>query len=235
MWNGNKKAITFSYDDGCESDKKIIEILDKYKLKGTFNLNSELLGTTLKIYNPDGVVVEEIPKIKESDVKETYKNHEIAVHTLTHPNLTRVSDEEVIRQVNEDKKNLERISGQKIVGMAYPCGGINNDERVGNLIKKYTQIKYARTITASYNCEIQTDLIHFNPTAHHSEKRLLEIFESFINSDSDKPQILYIWGHAFELDRGTSMSWTQFDDLCRMLSNRKGVYYGTNREVLLGE
>lgn len=235
MWNGCTKAITFSYDDGCESDKKTIEIFNKYNLKGTFNLNSELLGTTLRIYNPEGVVVEEIPKIKECDVKETYKGHEIAVHTLSHPNLTKLSDDEIIRQINLDKENLERISGQKIVGMAYPCGGINNDERVGNLIKRFTEIQYSRTITSSYNCDIQTDLIHFNPTVHHSDAKLVKIFENFINSKSVKPQILYIWGHSFELDRGTPMSWGQFDDLCKLLSNREGVFYGTNREVLLGE
>ena len=44
MWNGKKKAITFSFDDGTIQDVRLIEILNKYGLKGTFNLNSSLLG-----------------------------------------------------------------------------------------------------------------------------------------------------------------------------------------------
>ena len=44
MWNGKLKAVTFSYDDGVTQDIRFIEMLDRYGLKGTFNINSELLG-----------------------------------------------------------------------------------------------------------------------------------------------------------------------------------------------
>ena len=44
MWSGKNKAITFSYDDGVTQDKRLIEIFNKYDLKGTFNINSGLLG-----------------------------------------------------------------------------------------------------------------------------------------------------------------------------------------------
>ena len=37
---GKSKALTLSYDDGCQSDRKMIEILDRYGIKATFNLNS---------------------------------------------------------------------------------------------------------------------------------------------------------------------------------------------------
>ncbi len=38
------KAVTFSYDDGTVQDIQLIELLNKYGLKSTFNINSELLG-----------------------------------------------------------------------------------------------------------------------------------------------------------------------------------------------
>lgn len=38
-----RKAVTFSYDDGVTQDIRLIELLNKYGLKCTFNLNSELL------------------------------------------------------------------------------------------------------------------------------------------------------------------------------------------------
>ena len=44
MFNGRNKAITFSYDDGVTQDIRLIELFNKYNVKATFNINSELLG-----------------------------------------------------------------------------------------------------------------------------------------------------------------------------------------------
>lgn len=38
------KALTLSYDDGVVQDERLIEIMTRYGLKGTFNLNSELFA-----------------------------------------------------------------------------------------------------------------------------------------------------------------------------------------------
>jgi len=46
MLNGKKKAITFSFDDGTMQDVRLFEILNKYGLKATFNINSGLLGVS---------------------------------------------------------------------------------------------------------------------------------------------------------------------------------------------
>ena len=35
-----QKALTLSYDDGIRQDKRLIAIMQKYGLKGTFNINS---------------------------------------------------------------------------------------------------------------------------------------------------------------------------------------------------
>ena len=113
-----KKAVTFSYDDGITQDIRLIELLNKYDLKCTFNLNSELLGK-------NGCLIRENKRIAHykvwpSDVKEIYAGHEVAVHTLTHPNLTTLEDAEVIRQVEQDRLNLSDLAGYEVVGMAYP-------------------------------------------------------------------------------------------------------------------
>ena len=34
------KALTFSYDDGVEQDRRLVELFNKNNLKCTFNLNS---------------------------------------------------------------------------------------------------------------------------------------------------------------------------------------------------
>ncbi len=232
MWNGKKKAITFSFDDGVTQDIRLIEILNKYGLKGTFNLNSAKLGLP-----GDSWKVEwgEIPRpiLNASKIKPLYEGHEVAVHTLTHPNLTTLNDETVIYQVDEDRKMLERIFGYPIIGMAYPCGGVNNDERVAGLIKENTPIRYARTITSTFSYELQKEnLLRFNPTLHFLNERTEEIVEKFLNMETDKEQLLYIWGHSYELDYDESR-WVRFENLCKMLSGKEDIFYGTNKEVLL--
>ena len=37
MWNGKMKAVTLSYDDGVTQDIRLIELLDRYGLRATFN------------------------------------------------------------------------------------------------------------------------------------------------------------------------------------------------------
>lgn len=116
--------------------------------------------------------------------------------------------------------------------MAYPNGGINNDERVANIIRNNTGIHYARTITSTYSFDMPNNLYRYNPTICNREwDKLWKLVEKFIDLHSDKPALLYIWGHSYEFDYEDS--WEKFEELCKTLGNRKDIYYGTNREVLL--
>ena len=231
MWNGKKKAVTFSIDDGGIGDKRIIEIFNRYGIKGTFNLNSGLLGKPIVIKDDKGNIVEVLEKVAKDEVCSVYQNHEIAVHTVTHPNLTILSKEEIIKEVEEDRKALERLVGYNIVGMAYPSGGVNNDERVASIIQENTPIRYARTITSTYNFDLQENLLQFNPTIWWKEKQLLHAIEQFMNLQTDEPQLLYIWGHAFELDREMDISYNRLEQICQILSKKSDIFFGTNREV----
>jgi hypothetical protein len=38
--NGKMKALTLSYDDGVEQDRRLVEILNRHGVKAAFNLNS---------------------------------------------------------------------------------------------------------------------------------------------------------------------------------------------------
>ena len=166
-WNGKMKAITFSYDDGVTQDVQLIEMLNKYNLKCTFNINSELLGKGGFLNQNFERIMHY--KIKPEDVKRVYNGHEVAVHTLTHPNLTTLSDDEITRQVEEDRLKLSEMVGYEVVGMAYPCGGENNNDHVAEIIKQNTGVKYSRTIVSTGNFDIQSNLYRFNPSIYHLE------------------------------------------------------------------
>jgi peptidoglycan/xylan/chitin deacetylase (PgdA/CDA1 family) len=225
------KAITFSYDDGVTQDKRLIDIFDKYGLKATFNLNSALLGKEGSLVR-EGYNVNHT-KNNPEDVREIYKNHEIAVHTLHHPLLPSLSEEEIIKEVEEDRLRLSELAGYEVVGMAYPCGGVNNDDRVAGIIKENTGVKYSRTITSSHSFDLQDNLYRFNPTVyHHVEMDLaFRMAEEFINLKTDTPKIFYIWGHSYEFD--IYRNWDRMEELCKLLSGHDDIFYGTNKEVLL--
>ncbi len=232
MWNGKKKAITFSFDDGVTQDIRCIEILNKYGLKGTFNLNSGYFGLPRTDYVVNNHTITH-NKVRACDVKKIYEGHEVAVHTLTHPNLTTLEDTTVIRQVEEDRKALSELCGYPVIGMAYPCGGVNNDERVAKLIKENTPIRYSRTITSTGTFELQKDSLHrFNPTLHYANPNLDEIVDKFLALETEEPQLLYIWGHTYEMDAEV-ITWENFEKLCQKLAGREDIFYGTNKEVLL--
>ena len=42
--DGKSKIVTMSYDDGTIHDRRLVEIFNKYGIKGTFHLNSGFLG-----------------------------------------------------------------------------------------------------------------------------------------------------------------------------------------------
>lgn len=227
-----KKAITFSYDDGVTQDIRLIEIFNKYNLKATFNINSELLGQSAAIER-EGVKISH-DKIKPEDLKHIYDCHEVAVHTLTHPNLTQIDDDkEIIRQVEQDRLNLSALAGYEVTGMAYPCGGVNCNDRVANLIKNNTPIQYARTVATTQSFEPFEDLYQYQGTLYHHAQwdRLFDMGREFLELKTDTPKVFYIWGHAYEFDIYPER-WAQFEEFCRMISGQSDIFYGTNKEVL---
>jgi hypothetical protein len=42
--NGLAKAFTLSYDDDTATNRHLVELINKYQVKGTFNLNAGLVG-----------------------------------------------------------------------------------------------------------------------------------------------------------------------------------------------
>ncbi|MDO5478521.1 MAG: polysaccharide deacetylase family protein [Clostridia bacterium] len=232
MFDGKMKALTFSYDDGVTQDIRLVEIFNKYNLKCTFNLNSDRLGMEGRLERPEYNVNH--TKVKPEDVCHIYSGHEVAVHTLTHPNLTVLSDDEVIRQVEEDRIKLSELCGYDVVGMAYPGGHF--DDRVVDLIENHTGVKYSREVQRTKSFEPFTDLYRYKGTLYHHMdwNELFTMGEEFIKLKADTPKVFYIWGHAYEFDIHPER-WEQFDEFCRMISGKNDIFYGTNKEILLAK
>lgn len=230
MFDGKNKAITFSYDDGVTQDIRLVEIFNKYNLKATFNISSELLGCPGTL-SRNGTLINHT-KVNAEDVKHIYDSHEVAVHTLTHPNLVNIADDnEVIRQVEKDRINLSELVGYEVEGMAYPAG--TRDKRIVDIIKKNTGVKYSRVVETTKSFEPFDDLYQYKGTLyHHAEwDMLFDMGREFLELKTDSPKVFYIWGHSYEFDIFPER-WEQFEEFCKMISNQSDIFYGTNKEVL---
>ena len=233
MLHSKNKALTFSYDDGTLQDKRLVELFNKYGMKATFNLNSELFGQPGELIRANGTRRVDHTKVNARDVKYIYQGHEVAVHTLTHPRLPAIEDEaQIIRQVEQDRLNLSELVGYEVVGMAYPCGGVNNDDRVAAIIKEHTPVRYARTITSTYSFDLPQNMLRLNPTVHICDtEKLFALAKEFIEMKTEEPKIFYIWGHSYEFDVTDRMDWGKMEEFCQLISGKDDIVYGTNAEV----
>lgn len=226
IWNGKMKAVTFSYDDGVTQDRRLVELFNRYHLKGTFNLNSGIMSGASSWMEKDV----EIHRLNAKGMPEIYTGHEIAVHCLTHADLTRCDEDTIRNEIILDKENLERMFYCEIEGMAYPYGNYNN--QIVEILKE-CGIKYARGVRSKSKVATPEQLLTLRPTMHHMDEHAFEIIENFLSLDEtklEKPQMLYIWGHSYEFD--VRNNWDRIEKICELVSGKSDVFYGTNAEVL---
>lgn len=221
-----KKALTFSYDDGIEQDRKLVEIFNRYGMKATFNLNTGI-QTPESNFEIEGV---HINRMKQDGLAELYKGHEIATHGLTHAAPTGMTKEQLDEEFITDAKNIERIYGTYPVGMAYAYGCV--DDTVAEYLKSIG-IKYGRTVESSHSFEIPKEPIKLKATCHHDDDILFELAEKFLKAEpkDDEPMLFYVWGHSYEFD--VNNNWDRIEKFCKMMSGREDIFYGTNRECLV--
>ena len=221
-----RKALTFSYDDGIEQDRKLVEIFNKYGMKATFNLNTGI-QTPESNFEIEGVYIN---RMKQEGLEELYRGHEIATHGLTHAAPTGMTKEQLDKEFLTDMSNIERIYGTYPVGMAYAYGCVD-DEVVKYL--KSIGIKYGRTVEASHSFEIPKEPLKLKATCHHDDDMLFELADKFLKAEpkENEQMLFYVWGHSYEFD--VNNNWDRIEEFCKMMSGKADIFYGTNRECLV--
>ncbi len=220
---GKEKALTFSYDDGVQADKKLIALFAKYGFKGTFNLNSELFGAQCWHGRMD-----------EQETFSTFADcgQEIALHGARHTFLNRVPLAEAIKEITDCRAYLEGKFSRIVTGMAYAYNGYT--KAVKDVLPALG-VDYARTTLSTHSFALPEDWLEWNPTCKHSDKELFSLAEKFINLSpaaepkNRQPLLFYIWGHSFEFD--DDGNWDIVENLGKTLGGRSDVWYATNGEI----
>lgn len=215
---GKFKALTFSYDDGKVTDRKLVEIFDRFNLKATFHLNSSMLGIHLG---------HSIPYIEKEEVGTLYQNHEIACHTCNHPTMTRTPSILNINEVLMDREKLEDLRQEIINGMSYPNGMY--DKRIKNILR-ICGIDYSRTTHSTHTFDMPDDFLEWHPTCHHNDEKIFDLADYFIKREYDQRLMLfYVWGHSYEFERDNN--WQRIEHLGKMLQDDGKIWYATNGEI----
>lgn len=221
---GKAKALTLSYDDGIHQDEKLIKIMNKYGIKGTFNINSGSFGQSRK-----GEHGEDRSRFTVEEAKEVYSNggHEIALHSNTHPHIDKIPHDMIAYEIVKDREILESTFGKIVKGMAYPMG-TTNDEVVN--ILKGCGVSYARTTVQTGRFDIPTDWLRLPSTCHHNNENLMNYANDFVNNNSQVlPRLFYVWGHSYEFD--VSNNWDRIEKFCEYVGLKEDIWYATNIQI----
>lgn len=120
---GNRIVITF--DDGCENVfQNALETLARHRFTAIQFLVSDFLGKRNEWDISKGDSAAQL--MDEMQIKEWIAaGNQIGSHSATHPNLRRLSREQVREEVFSSKKKLEDKFGIPVRHFCYPYGGWN--------------------------------------------------------------------------------------------------------------
>ena len=121
-WRG---VACVTFDDGYRDNIEVaLPVLEAFGVPATFFLVPSLLGATFRAGHPvmSALQARELLAL----------GHEIGAHSLTHPRLTQVGDEQAQREIAGSKARLEDLLGVEVRAFAYPKG--DHDGRVRALV-----------------------------------------------------------------------------------------------------
>jgi peptidoglycan-N-acetylglucosamine deacetylase len=202
---GKIKIIT-SWDDFCDENYRIADLLKKYNLPGIFFIPTET-----------------DPSSREMIENLADKGFEIGCHTKTHPRDLKALDFDGLAfEISDCRKQLQEIANQEIEWFCYPRG------RYNEITKKYVLgagFKYARTTKvlniseAKDNSEIKT-AIHVGYQRDEYEKKdwLIMAFELFDKALKKENSVFHLWGHGWEIAKFNQ--WEKLEKLLSYISKK---------------
>ena len=185
------KIFLISFDDGTIWDQPFVELLNKYGMPATFNLNSGLEDFVWH-YEDDRFPIRRqiLPETVEQ-----YRGHEVASHTLHHPWLNSLTPPQLSREVGEDCERIRQIFGLEEIGFGVPftaCG-----EREIRVIRKY--VRYIRLSEFSDSFALPKDPYHIPIHGLYNQPDIRRRIAAF--AECSLPVSLFVMaGHSYELE-----------------------------------
>jgi peptidoglycan-N-acetylglucosamine deacetylase len=222
--------ITTSWDDGHKLDLKLAKLLTQYDITGTLYIS------------PKHREFDEPDLLSHSDILQLSKHFEIGAHTMTHPDLPKVSLTEVQMEIRDSKDYLETLIDAEVSAFCYPFGHFNSD--IKEIVRK-SGFTAARTAK-----RFETTTAHDTlclPTTVHAYSHLQDLMNwkmllrcgtidwevlatKYCDYVLEHGGVFHLWGHSWEIDRLND--WQKLDRVLQYISNREEVRYSTNSELV---
>lgn len=219
--------VTTSWEDGDGQNLRLVKLLNKYCLKGTFYFARDYLSQP------------------ESEIKEISLTQEIGAHSLTHPILTDVSLIKAQEEIFGSKEWLESLTGKSMKMFCYPRGFYNQE--IKDLVSKAGFV--GARAAGIFNGSLPEDLFAWDPTIQiypfpfrrrsfkrlHLSRHLLDpFFRNFggiinwhlplktcfnwINLAKGtfdyvcrRGGVWHLWGHCFEIEK--YRMWSELEEI----------------------
>lgn len=170
--------IKFSVDDGCASDVRLANILEKYGLKMTVYLPVEWQ----RLAYENGYL-----PLTFFEVEDLIKaGHTLGSHTISHRHLTKLDGWEARLEINGSKHILEEMFLVYINDFCPPRGYTNKE--IDKIIYEY--YKNSRVTRAP-------ELVHIHPNSGANDNR---DWREVAKEKMKLPEV-ELWCHSWELDK----------------------------------
>lgn len=234
-------TITTSWDDGHLLDRRVAELLYKYRLPGTFYVPME---TERGVLSPH-------------DIRELAVEFEIGAHTVHHRQLTHLPTEQARWEIVQSRRNIEDITGAECLSFCFPGGKFQGAHLP---MVREAGFAAARTVEIlSLHPPLSAEGILLMPTTvqvfSHSGPALfrniarrgafsnglrwldccrrldwVSMARCYLQMALRRGGVYHLWGHSWEIEEYGQ--WGRLEEVFRMIGELHGdVPFRTNRQV----
>ena len=184
--------ITFTFDDGCLSTyTRAFPILEKYSYPATAFIITSAVG------EPGYMTIEQILDLVNN-------GWEIGSHTVSHADLTQLSDGQLSYELLESKQYLESF-GLKVENFSSPYG--NYDERVIKAVAQY-YVSHRITWPAGLNdlpLKDSEDRYHLKSVLVEAKTTVEEVKQWIIRAKEEGKWLILLFHH---IDKSGDYNWS---------------------------
>jgi len=237
------QIITTSWDDGSIEDFRLAEILNKYKLQGTF-------------YIPRAN--HERPVITSTQIQDLSSRFEIGGHTLNHIFLTTVPAATQWDEIEGCYNWLATLTGSAPESFCVPRGLYNSKiikmvQKAGFTHLRTTHLLDINGFSYSNNFPLMNTTVQLYPhskftylkhlikrgkltgiaawLAANAENELLKLTEKKLAAiRTNKHGCFHLWGHSWEIEQ--YQLWDKLEAVCKLISNQQDFSYLQNKETI---
>lgn len=110
--------VAISFDDGMDDNHAVVlPILREYDVPATVYVATGFIGQPNPWIAPEFgsrmMTAQELRELVQA-------GFELGAHTVTHPDLSKLSFEQCLREMTESRKTIERLTGAEVETFAYP-------------------------------------------------------------------------------------------------------------------